>query len=81
MWKDDGSKFLDAVSMTYKIGSNGLYQYPFTAPATPQRMVADVSSTTPTAYGVDEIYVAEWTKDIAELVSGEEPPRKASFRM
>jgi len=81
VWKVDGSKFLDGVNMTHIATSNGLYQYLFTAPATPQRMLADVSSTTPTAYGVDEIYVAEWTEDIAELVSGEEPPPKASFRM
>ena len=67
VWKSDGSKFLDGVGMLHIPGSNGLYGYPITAPATPEKMVADVSSTGPTAYGTDDIYVADWAKDISEI--------------
>jgi len=67
VWKSDGSKFLDGVGMSYITGSNGMYKYAFTAPATVERMVADVSSTSPTAYGTEDIYVAGWADDIVSV--------------
>ena len=67
VWKSDGSKFLDGVSMSYITGSNGMYKYAFTAPATVERMVADVASTSPTAYGTEDIYVAGWANDIVSV--------------
>lgn len=79
VWKSDGSKFLDGVNVPYITDSNGMYKYAFTAPATDERMVADVSSTNPTAYGTDDIYVAGWADDIVDLVSGSAPPPKDSF--
>ena len=68
VWKSDGTRFLNAVNMPHIVGSHGLYQYGFTAPATVQRMVANVWSTTPTAYGSDDIYVSDWTKDIDDTL-------------
>ena len=56
----DGTKFLDGVTMTHIAGSNGIYKYEFTAPSEAERLVADVKSTAPTAYGVEDIYVPEW---------------------
>jgi hypothetical protein len=79
LFKSDGTKYLDSKTMSYISGSNGLYKYSFIAPSEIQRMIADVKSTNPSAYGIDEIYVADWTKGIDDLVSGTEPPSKASF--
>ncbi len=60
LFRADGTKFLDGVTMTYIAGSNGIYKYEFTAPSEVERLVADVKSINPTAYGVEDIYVPEW---------------------
>lgn len=68
LFKPDGTKVLDSVSMTYITDSNGLYKYEFTAPAAISRLVADVKSTNPTAYGSEDIYVAEFTENIDAIL-------------
>lgn len=65
----DGTKFLDNVTMTYIPLSNGLYQYEYTAPSASTRLVSDVKSTSPTAYGAEDVYVADWTVDIDNIIS------------
>jgi len=67
LFKKDGTKLVDGASLTYIEGSNGLYGYAFTAPATVERMVADVASTNPTAYGTEDIYVANWTEGLTYI--------------
>ena len=58
LFKSDGAKILDGVSMSYVIDSSGIYKYDFTAPADTGVYIADVSSTSPTAYGCDEVHVS-----------------------
>jgi len=65
----DGTKYIDGVTMTYIPGSNGLYKYEFTAPSDAQRLIADVESADPTAYGTEDIYVPEFTVDINTIDS------------
>jgi hypothetical protein len=60
LFRVDGSKVLDNVNMPYIPGTNGIYQYEFTAPSGIERLVADVKSTAPTAYGIEDIYVPQW---------------------
>lgn len=60
LFRADGSKVLDNVNMPYIPGTNGIYRYQFTAPADIERLVADVKSIAPTAYGVEDIYMPEW---------------------
>ena len=67
VFKQDGAKWVDAESMSYIAGSNGLYKYGFTAPAVVQRMVADVSCADPVSYGSSDLYVAEWSENIDYL--------------
>ena len=67
LYKSDGTKLVNAQAMTYITGSNGLYQYNFTAPADVQRMIADVASTSPVAYGVEAVCVAEWADQVDKI--------------
>lgn len=68
LFEPDGAKILDEVLMSYITGSNGLYKYEFTAPTAISRLVADVKSTDPTAYGSEDIYVAEFTENIDSIM-------------
>jgi len=79
LFKKDGTKYLDTITMSYITGSNGMYKYEFIAPSEVQRMVADVKSTDPLAYSSEDIYVAEWTKDIGEVEAEVESLPGASF--
>lgn len=79
LFKEDGTKLIDGVSMSYIPSSNGLYKYEFTAPSEVQRMVADVKSVAPVAYGTEDISVTDWTKDIATIESAPPPTPKARF--
>ena len=67
VFKSDGTKLVNAQSMVYITGSNGLYQYSFTAPADVARMIADVTSASPVAYGVEAICVAEWADQVDKI--------------
>lgn len=58
---------IDEKPMSYVPFSNGLYKYPFIAPSEPDRMIADIKSEDPIAYGAEDIYVSEWTEDIGQL--------------
>ena len=58
LYESDGDKVLDGVNMAYIAGSNGIYFYDFTTPATDGVYIADISSTSPTAYGVAEVHVS-----------------------
>ena len=60
LFRVDGSVVLGGVNMPYIPGTNGIYQCEFTAPAEVERLVADVKSIAPTAYGVEDIYMPEW---------------------
>ncbi len=77
LFKEDGTKLVDGVSMSYIPGSNGLYKYGFLAPLDVQRMIADVKSLNPTAYGTEDISVTDWTKDITAIESASPPTSKA----
>lgn len=58
LFKEDGSKYLDSLSMAYIAGSNGLYKtQPFAAPSEVQRMIADVKSEGPEVFGAEECVV------------------------
>ena len=59
LWTSAGAKELDGVSMTYIAGTQGLYKYDFTAPATEGVYAAEVVTANPTGYGSTEIHVAE----------------------
>lgn len=58
LWRPNGTKELDTVSMTFITGSNGIYLYNFTVPSIVGVYVADIVSTNPTGYGSDEVHVA-----------------------
>lgn len=60
---------IDEKPMSYAPFSNGIYKYPFIAPLGPERMIADIKSEDPIAYGAEDIYVAEWSEDISQLVA------------
>lgn len=68
LFEKDGTKILDSVTMTYITNSNGLYKYEFTAPSTTKRMVADVASENPTAYGSEDIYVSKFAEEIVAIL-------------
>ena len=67
LFKSTGTKYLDSKTMTYITGSNGLYQYAFTSPSSMSRMIADVSATSPTAYGTESISVSQWASNIDSI--------------
>ena len=56
----DGSVVLGGVNMPYIPGTNGIYQRQFTAPAEVERLIADVASINPVAYGTEDICVPQW---------------------
>ena len=58
LWKSDGTKELDGVSMTYIATSDGIYKYDFTSPAADGVYLAAVSTTSPTGYGSGEVHVS-----------------------
>ena len=68
LFEKDGTKVLDDVTMAYITNSNGLYKYEFNAPSTTKRMVADVASENPTAYGSEDIYVSRFADEITNIL-------------
>ena len=58
LFKSDGTKILDGVTMPYIPLSNGIYGYDFTVPNEPGVYIADVSSINPESYGADEVHAA-----------------------
>ena len=58
LFKSDGTKILDDVTMTYVPLSNGIYGYDFDVPDEPAVYIADVHSTNPENFGTDEVHVA-----------------------
>jgi len=60
LFRADGTTVVAGVNMAYIATSNGIYQYSFTAPTTVERLIADVSSINPIAYGVEDFYVPQW---------------------
>jgi len=58
--KADGTIIIAGTNMPHIAGSNGIYQYQFTAPADIERLIADVSSVGPVAYGTEDIAIVEW---------------------
>jgi hypothetical protein len=61
LFRANGTTVVAGVNMPYIAGSNGIYQYSFIAPTTVERLIADVSSINPIAYGVEDFYVPQWT--------------------
>lgn len=59
LWDTDGNKELDAVSMAYVTGSQGIYEYDFTVPPELGVYVAEVTTANPTGYGSTELHVIE----------------------
>ena len=58
LWKSDGTKELDGVSMDYIVGTNGIYKYDFTTPADDGVYIAEVVTSSPTGYGSAEVHVS-----------------------
>ena len=67
LFTSSGTKYLNSGVMTYITDSNGLYQYAFTAPTSIKRMIADVSATSPTAYGTESISVSQLASNIDSI--------------
>ncbi len=65
LYKTDGTKVLNSVSMSYIAGSNGIYKYDITAPVDEGVYLADVASTNPTAYGSAEVHVSATANKVA----------------
>ena len=67
LFRVDGSKLYTDEAMSYISGSNGIYQFAFAAPDTAGRMIADVSATSPVAYGTEDIGVTQQALNINVL--------------
>jgi hypothetical protein len=67
LFRANGTTFVAGVNMAYIPTSNGIYQYSFTAPTIAERLIADVSSINPIAYGVEDFYVPQWAVPAAPL--------------
>lgn len=70
VWKPDGTKYLDAVSMSFVTNSNGIYKYAITAPSEFGTFLCDVTATWngSTAYGSGEFQVASWAEKITSIL-------------
>lgn len=71
LWNSAGGKEIDAVNMTYIVGSNGLYKYDFTSPISEGVYVAEIVSTTPIGYGSGDIHVTSMSSVNATDIWGE----------
>jgi len=69
VWEPDGDKYLDAVSMDFVTGSNGIYKYAITAPSEFGTFLCDVTASWngSTAYGCGEFQVASWAENILSI--------------
>lgn len=70
VWKPDRTKYLDAVSMTFATGSDGIYNYALTAPDVLGTYLCSVKATWngSTAYGSGEFQVASWAEKIESIL-------------
>lgn len=70
VWEPDGDKYLDAVSMDFVTGSNGIYKYAITAPSEFGTFLCDVTASWngSTAYGCGEFQVASWAENILSIL-------------
>jgi len=71
VWKPDRTKYLDAVSMTFATGSDGIYNYALTAPDVLGTYLCSVKATWngSTAYGSGEFQVASWAEKMEKIGS------------